>query len=294
MPSGWTTTDALADSLPALINEARTVQEQAGVMTQLAHRVRLGAGVGNTWKEVQYEKLTASSITETTEEDNPQQLVDTAFSLTPQVISVHTIITDRTARNISKNAFAQTGKLGQSAIERKKDQDGLVILDGATTSLAGAGTTLTTGHISAGVSRIESNTTEPWSGAKAFVVHGFQMKDIYDELTGGIGTYPVPAGATAKVFSAGFHMPIMNATGFVDGNITIDSDADAKGGVFASGANGALVLVQARVPWIKTIRNEKLGGGATEVLHRDEYAWGERSSGNWLFELYSDATAPTS
>jgi len=69
---------------------------------------------------------------------------------------------------------------------------------------------------------------------------------------------------------------------------------DAKGGVFASGANGAVILVQARMPWVKTIRNEKLGGGATEVLHRDEYAYGERSSGNWLYEIISDASVPTS
>jgi hypothetical protein len=41
------------------------------------------------------------------------------------------------------------------------------------------------------------------------------------------------------------------------------------------------------------VRNEKLGGGATEVLHYDEYAYGIRYSG-WLFELYSDATTPTS
>jgi hypothetical protein len=294
MVVGWTTTDALADSLPALINEARTVQEQVGVMTQLAHRVRLGEGMGNTWKELAYEKLTASAITETTEEDSPQQLVDTPFSLTPQVISVHTIITDRTARNISKNAWAQTGKLGQKAIERKKNQDGLVILDGATTSLAGSGTTLTSGHIAAGAVRVESNTTEPWSGPKAFVLHGFQMKDIFDELVAGVGTYPIPAGPTANVFKGGFTLPIMDAVGFKDGLINIDGSSDAKGGVFASGPNGALVLVQARAPWIKTVRNEKLGGGATEMLHRDEYAWGERSSGNWLYELYSDATAPTS
>tara|TARA_Y100000310_G_scaffold3792_1_gene4657 strand:+ start:4368 stop:5252 length:885 start_codon:yes stop_codon:yes gene_type:complete len=294
MPTGWTTTDALDASLPSLVNEARTVQEQVGVMTQLAHRVRLGEGMGNTWKEVQYEKLTASAITETTEEDNPQQLVDTPFSLTPQVISVHTIVTDRTARNISKNAWAQTGKLGQNAIERKKDQDGLVILDGATTSLGGAGTTLTSGHISAGATRVENNTTEPWSGPKAFVLHGYQMKDIFDELVAGVGTYPLPSGPTANVFKGGFNLPIMDAAGFKDGNITIDGSDDAKGGVFASGANGAIVLVQARAPWIKTVRNEKLGGGSTESLHRDEYAWGQRGPADWLLELYSDALAPTS
>src|SRR3990167_6121313 len=294
MPTGDTTTQALTDSLPSVIAQARIVREYKGVMTQLADRVTLGEGVGNTWREISLAQLTATAITETTEEKNPQQLSDTAFTLTPSVISIHTVITDRTARNISKNVFARTGSLAQNAIERKKDIDGITALDGATTSLAGAGTTLTSGHVAAGAFRVKSNTTEPWDGSVAFVLHGFQGKDLYDELVAGVGTYPVPAGATAEVFKRGCVLPIANATGFMDDNISIDSADDAKGGVFASGRGGALVLCQARRPWIKTIRNEKLGGGATEVLHRDEYAWGERSAGNWLFELYSDATGPTS
>ena len=294
MPGGTTTTEVLRDSLPQMVTNARQVQEHTGRMTQLADRVRLGEGVGNTWKEIAMEKLTASAITETTEEDNPQQLSDTPFTLTPSVISVHTVITDRTARNISKNVFAKTGTLGQNAIERKKDQDGITVMDGFTTSLAGAGTTLTSGHVAAGASRIEGNTTEPWGGPKAFVIHAFQNKDLYDELVAGVGTYPVPVGTTATVFSGGYNLPIAEALGVTDNNIGIDGSDDAKGGVFASGPGGALVLCQARAPWIKMVRNEKLGGGANEVLHRDEYAWGERSAGNWGFELYSDATAPTS
>ncbi len=294
MPTGNTITTVLSDSLPTMIAQARQVQEYDGVMTQLADRVRLGEGVGNTWTEISLAKLTASSITETSESDNPQQLSDSAFKLTPSVIEVHTVITRRAARNVSKNVMAQTSSLGQHAIERKKDIDGLAVLDGATTILAGAGVTLTTGHVAAGVSQIRSNTTEPWGGPVAFVLHGYQMKDLYDELVAGVGTYPIPAGSTAKVFEDGWRLPIMSATGFMDDNIAIITGDDAKGGVFASGSGGALVLCQARAPWVDMVENKKLGGGATEVLHRDEYAWGERSAGNWLLELYSDATAPTS
>jgi len=296
MPTGETTTQALADSLPSVIAQARNVREYKGVLTQLADRVTLGEGVGNVWTEISLARLTATAITESTVEDNPQQFSDTAFSLTPSMISIHTFVTDRVARNISKKVFARTGKSAQQAIERKKDIDGLTVLDGATTSLAGAGVTLTSGHVAAGVSRIRSNTTEPWgaTGAVAFVLHGFQMKDLFDELVAGVGTYPVPSGITADAFKGGWHLPIMSATACMDDNITIDASDDSKGGVFASGDGGSLVLCQARLPWAKVVRNEKRGGGGTDVYHRDEYAWGERSSGNWLFELYSDATAPTS
>ena len=196
-------------------------------------------------------------------------------------------------RNVSKKTIARIGVLGQNAIERKKDLDGLTQLDGATTSLVGSGSTLASGHIAAAAFRIRGNTTEPWDGPVSFVLHSFQMKDLFDELVAGVGTYPIPAGPTADVFKGGFNLPIANAAGFTDDNILISSN-NAKGGVFASSKAGALILVQARRPWIKTLRDEKFGGGATEVLHRDEYAWAERSSGNWLFEIFSDATVPTS
>jgi hypothetical protein len=294
MPTGTTITDTLNDSLDSVVAQARIVRENAGVMTQLADKVTLGEGVGNTWKEISMARLTAMAITETTEEDNPQQFSDTAISITPSMVSVYTVWTDRAARNISKKTWAKTGGLSQNAIQRKKDIDGLTVLDGATTSLSGAGTTLTSGVIAAAASRIRANTTEPWDGPVAFVLHGFQKKDLFDEVTAGIGTYPIPNGSTADVYKNGFTLGIDGSTGFVDNNISIDSSDDAKGGVFASGRGGAIVLCQARAPWVKTVRDEFLGGGATKVLHRDEYAYGERSAGNWLFEIFSDALAPTS
>ena len=294
MATGITITDSLSDSLPTVVSAARQVREYKGVMTQVVDKQTLGSGVGNNWREIDLAKLTAQRITETTEEDNPQELSDSAISVTPSIISVHTVVTDRTARNISKNVFAKVGSLGQHAIERQKDKDGLTVLDGASTSLCGAGTTLTAGHIAAAAYRIRGNTSEPWDGPVAFVLHSFQMKDLFDQLVAGVGTYDISSGVTADVFKNSFNLPIANAQAHVDDNISIDSADDAIGGVFASGANGAIILVQARMPWVKTIRNEKLGGGATEVLHRDEFAYGERSVGNWLYEIISDVTVPTS
>jgi hypothetical protein len=77
---------------------------------------------------------------------------------------------------------------------------------------------------------------------------------------------------------------------YEDGNITVSSNA-AKGGVFAQ---EAIVIVQGRAPRTATVRREDIGGGATVLYLYDEYAYGERSSGNWLFEIHSDATEPTS
>ena len=291
MPSGNTTTAALNDSLPLVIASARTVREFVGVMPNLVDKQTLGEGSGLNWNEISLSALVATSINETTELNNPQQIADTLFSITPTVVGIQTVITDRVAARISKNVFSKVGALAQQAIQRKKDEDGLTVLDGATTSLCGAGTTLTSGYIAAAVYRITSNATEPGNKPIYCVLHGYQIKDIYDELVAGVGTAIVTDGVTADVFKNGFKLPIAGCEVFEDGNITIDSAADAKGGVFAK---EAIVLVQGMSPRIVTLRNEKLGGGATEVIHYDEYAYGERSAGNWLYEIYSDATAPTS
>lgn len=291
MTTGNTTTDALADSLPTVIASARIIREYEGVMPQLVDKVTLGEGIGLSWNEISLAQLTAQAVTETTELDNPQQISDTLFTITPTVVGIETLITDRVAARISKNAFAKIGALAQNAIQRKKDEDGITVLDGATTSLCGTGATLTSGHIAAAVYRISSNATEPGKKPYRCVLHGYQIKDIFDELVAGVGTYAVPEGPTARVFTTGFNLPIAGAEVYEDGNITIDSSADAKGGVFAQ---EGIVLVQGRAPRVEMKRRPEIGGGANSLYHYDEYAYGERSAGNWVFEIYSDATVPTS
>ncbi|MDO8703700.1 MAG: hypothetical protein Q7J84_02010, partial [Sulfuricaulis sp.] len=274
--SGNTTTDALTDSIDSIISAARIVREFEGVMPQLVDKVTLGDGVGLTWNEVSYAQITATAVTETTDLNNPQQLSDTLFSLTPTVVGIHTIITDRVAKRLNKAAFAKTGALAQNAIQRKKDEDGLIVLDGATTSLSGAGTTLTSGTIAAAAVRITSNATTPGIPPLRGVLHGFQIKDFYDEVTGGLGTYPIPEGETARVFKEGFKGQIASVGIFEDGNITIDSSSDSKGGVFAK---EAIVMVQGRTLRTETERKPNLGGGATAMWMYDEYIYGERSAG---------------
>jgi len=291
MATGWTTTGALADSLPTVISSARLVREFEGVMPQLVDRVKLGEGIGLTWHEVSLAQLEAQRITENTDLQNAQQLSDTDLSITPYDIGIHTFITDRVAARIDKKSYAKTGALAQNAIQRFKDEEGLDVLDGATTSLCGAGTTLTTGHIAAGVHRITSNATEPGPKPIRCVLHGYQIKDLYDELVAAVGTENVMEGPTASVFREGWRLPIAGCEVYEDGNITIDSSDDAIGGVFSK---EAIVLVEGRTLRTHVQYRPERGGGGNSVYIYDEFAYGERSSGNWLYEIKSDATAPTS
>ena len=305
MAVGNTITDSLADSIPTMIASARIVREFAGVMPNLVDRQRLDENTGTVWNEVSMAKLTAQAVTESTELDNPQQMSDTLLSITPTVIGVHTVITDRVALRISSIAYAQTGSLAQNAIERKKDVDGITAIDGATTVL-GSDATLTSGVISAGAYQITSNTTEPAPASAPInaVHHGFCLKDIDDELIGpgviGFGASagsahtagaPLTSGIAAEAFQNRYRGTIGGARVFEDGNIPIVATTLAKGGVFSQ---MALILVEGRSPYVETKRLPELGGGATAIYHYDEYAYGERSRGNWLYEIQADATAPTS
>ncbi len=110
-------------------------------------------------------------------------------------------------------------------------------------------------------------------------------------ITAGVGTYNLQEGPTARVFAEKFQGMISSAQIYEDGNITIDGSFDAKGGIFAQ---EAIILVQGRSPSTEVRREPHIGGGANTVFLYDEYAYGERSSGNWLFGIHSDATAPTS
>ena len=78
--------------------------------------------------------------------------------------------------------------LGQNAMQRKKNEDGLTTIDSTSaTQLGSAGAVMSFGLVAAGVSNISGNTTEPGHQPYRFVAHPFQMKDISDEITAGVG-----------------------------------------------------------------------------------------------------------
>ena len=291
MASGWTTTGSLADSLDNVRSSARIVREYEGVMSQLVEKQTLSEGIGLSWQEIKYDKLTAQAVTETTELDNPQQIADSLITVTPTIVGLETFITDRVKDRINKKGYAKMGQLGQNAIQRKKDEDGLTLFaSGTGTSDPGAGVTLASGYIASASANITGNTTEKGNPPIRCVLHPFQIKDLYDELVAGVGTSIVSEGLTARVFTQGFNLPVAGCEIYPDGNITVDASSDATGGVFAQ---EGILLVQGRAPRVVDVRNEKRGGGGTHVYHYDEYAYAIRLAG-WVYSMLSDATAPTS
>ena len=296
MPSGPTTTGSLADSQETIIADARMRRQDGVIMTRVVDNITLKKNTGLSYNEIVTEDLVAQDIDENTVLDNFQQYVDAILTITPTIIGLATFVTDRARNRLSTETLGQMGRQPQNAIEERKDKDGLAILDTLSgRSIAGAGTTLTQGHIRAHQAQNKVGSgSEPWTGPQVGVLHSYQVKDLEDELLQGIDTYPTPKGITEDVFREGWSGKLAQVGIFTDDNITIDSvTTDAKGGVFARGKGGAIILVQGHEPRMATERDEFRGGGGEKFVMYDEYKFGLRQT-SWGGEVESDATAPTS
>ncbi len=290
MATGDNTTIVLADSLDDISAAGRIRREFVGVIPQLVDNVTLDANSGTSWSELLYEQTSAHAVDETTMNENFQRYDDSKISITPQMIQTTTFITDKAKRNLSRVGLAQMGSLSGNAMMRKKEDDGITALDTSTTVLGGSGTPASIADVASANALITSNVTES-GGVTGIsgVFHGFVIKDFYDELTGGIGTYPVPVGATADVFRNGWSSPIDGTAIFKNGNIPIDSTPDAKGYVFA---REAWILVSGMSIKTEVERMPRRGGGGDAVTMTDEFAYGQRSPGNWSYEIIADAAPP--
>ena len=295
MASGETTSGSLTDALPSIIADARIVKEDPGTWMRTTDVRRQKAGTGLSWQEFALSQVAGQDVTESTNNQNFQQLQGTLFAIEPTMSQIVIKITDRTFRKIAAVVTGKTGGLAGNAMNRKQDEDYLALFTTfATTASPGAGNPLSFGHIAAAVSNTESNTTEPSLAEVFSVLHGFQIKDIQDEILAGVGTYAIPEGMTADTFRKGFAGTVAGSNVFKDGNITIDSNSDAPGATHSR--EGVVAAIGMDIKH-ETDRDMLFGGGADVISMVNEYAFAERKSGTtqvWAYLLLSDATAPTS
>jgi hypothetical protein len=76
---------------------------------------------------------------------------------------------------------------------------------------------------------------------------------------------------------------------FGDGNLDISSSTSGKGGVFAAGVGGGLILATANEWSVEPERDASLRGWELNIV--GEYGVGEYLAG-WMVELNMDATTP--
>lgn len=289
-----TTTDALNDSMDVVLAAARRTREHAAGFQRTVMNVTLAQGTGLNWREALYSQLNAFAVTEDQEFDNPETITDSVITFRPQFIVVQHFILDEVGDRMSAKGFSELGALAQEAAERRVDEDGLVTLDSFTTTLGTANVTVNSNTISAGISRIQGNATEPGDGPYHTVQHPFAVRAIQNELTAPLGTYPIAEGPTAAAIRGGFalagDMPSIYASKLWGaGNLAIDANSDATGGIYAE---GSIVLVRGKSATSVAVRNEKRGGGGSDMIYREQYVYGIRNQ-NWGFSWIGDATSPS-
>jgi hypothetical protein len=294
-----TTTSIIADTIPTVIEEARFTSQFRAIMASLCWNIRKKLHEGSTVNVPYWGTVTANTLTDSIDMTNPQSMEDTNVQITPAEVGVQIVVTHKVARDNQEDVIRAAGRILGNAMEVKREKDLLGQLDDATTSLGAAGTTMTLGHIAAAHALLEGNAVSSGGPApKPYVVvhHPFTLLDIVDVLTPLLAT----TTATYQGITAGggivddmlrnylrgslFDMPI-----YSDGNLSIDSSDDAKGGVFAKGKGGSIILATADEWDVKPQDDFSLR--ATELNVVGEYGVGEYLAG-WIVELYMDAGTP--
>lgn len=295
MATGESYTGSLTDALPEIVADARIVKEFEGTWQRTCDVRRQEPGTGLSWTEFALSQLAAQDITETETNKNYQQLRGTLLSIEPAMTQIIIKVTDRTYRKIAAIVASKFGNLIGNAMSRKKDEDYLALFPTfATTCSPGSATSLSFGHISAAKNNVTSNVTEPSMAQVFSVLHGFQIKDIQDEIVAGVGTYAVPTGMTEEVFRQGFAGTVAGSNVFEDGNITVDGTPNANGATHSR--EGVIACIGMEIKR-EIDRDLYFGGGADVISLVDEYAFAERKSGTtqvWCYRHQSDAAKPTS
>ena len=295
MPAGETTSGSLSGALPSIVADCRIVKEFDGSWRRTCDVKRQTPNTGLNWTEFSLNQLTRQDITETTDNRNFQQLSGSLQSIEPTMNQIIIKVTDRTYRKIASVVENKVGGLAGNAMSRGDDEDYLSLFSTfATTCSPGSATPLSFGHIAAAKNNITSNVTEPSSAEVYSVLHGFQIKDIQDEVVAGVGTYTVPTGMTEEIFRKGFAGTVAGSNVYEDGNITVDSTPNANGATHSK--EGVIACVGMEVK-SELDRDIYFGGGADVISLTNEIAFAERKSGTtqvWCYRHQSDATAPTS
>jgi nucleoid DNA-binding protein len=291
-----TTTGVLADTIPTVIEEARFTEQYKEVLSKLCWRITKDLHDGSTVNLPYFGTVTANTLSEGVDMVSPQAMTDTSVQLTPAEVGAQILLTDKMVRDNQEDVIRAAGRILGDAMLAKREGDLADQLDDATTSMAGTGTALTLGHLAASWATLSGNALSAGGPApKPYVVvhHPFVLLDMVDVFTPTLaqaGETGVGGGSLSDDALRNYTIGrIFGMNVYESGNISRNATPDAKGGVFAAGRGGGLVLATAK-EW--DIKDEPdYSRRLTELNVVGEYAVGEYLAG-WIVELFNDATAP--
>jgi N4-gp56 family major capsid protein len=287
-----TTLAQLQDTIPTVISKARYTEIFNFPMAALVQNIPK-KGKGSTVNVPYWGLLTASTLTEGVDMASSETLEDTNVQVTLNEVGAKVILTDNLIEDDQEEVRGVAGTLLGNALGLKRDQDLLALFDNGTTSIPGTGSPLTMGVIAAARALLQGNATSaggPCPGPYTAVLHPYVTLDLVDVITPVLPAtdYPGYAGGglgdeilRQYVIGRLFGMKIVE-----DGNMTIDSTPNTKGGVIGP---PSIILATAREWNVEPERDASLRAWELNCVGR--YGVANYLNG-WTVELYSDAATP--
>uniref|UniRef100_A0A6H1ZRN1 Putative capsid protein n=1 Tax=viral metagenome TaxID=1070528 RepID=A0A6H1ZRN1_9ZZZZ len=278
----------LANLQRVIVSEALFYQEHDCPMRQLVKKIDMPKGARQV-DVPRYHYLDAQALTDGVDLVTGSALSETTISITTSEHGVKVIITDKCARQNIDDIFRSAGKQMSNSMARRMDLDLLALLDGFSGSTPGASVAWSMTQLRNCYTELKSVTVAnggPAPDPIVGVLHPRQFHDVITDLAP-VGTYPIPTGPSAEKLASYFRgkEKVYGIPIYIDGNITVDTLDDAKGGVFSKES----LCVAVQKEWsIERERDASLR--AYEIVCVGD--WGEKELMDaWGFEAYSDAAA---
>jgi hypothetical protein len=291
------TTDAvLNDTLPTILESARYTEIFSAEMSALVWKIRKQLHDGKNINIPTFGTITAKNLTEGVDNIASETMSDAMVTVTPGEVGCKLILTDKMVRDNNEDVKSAAGRLLGDAMELKRDQDLLLQLASAATTM-GAGAAITLGQIAASRAMLKGNpvtTGGPAPGQLVCVLHPFVATDLVDVFTplvpiagsANVGTSAI-ADDVIRNYAVGrlFGMTVLE-----DGNIDTTTIANtAKGGIFNIGEGSAIILATANEWSVEPERDASLR--ATELNITGEYGVGIYED-NWIVTCNNLADSP--
>lgn len=234
----------------------------------------------------------ASALLEGVDVGDSQQLVTNVMTITPSEHGAIATVSKRLIRRQGdSDVLSVTGRLLGASLRRKQAKDIIVLYDGFSKSIVGAGAALDSTYFRGSYAYLRTDQSSAYGPAPLPLIaalHVEQISDIVLDLTDTTGT----SAGTSGIMGMGVDIQrewwrgrdrLYSIQVFESGNIALDASDDVKGAIFGK---DALFLVVAESAEPVRERDESLR--AIEVGIFQEWGEAERADSHGV-EVYSDA-----
>ena len=225
------TDNSIAYASEIIVAEAQVANNYAVIMPKLVDKIDLPKGAKNV-SVPKYAQLTASALSEGVAIASPTSLTVTHTTITPAEAGIYIAITRDAVYQMNDSVLKRIGRLVGDALGGYQDEAGVDMFSGFDTTLGSAGTTITVGHISAAIAKLDGSTALPPFSA---VLHPYQIHRLRSALAPA-GTYPIPSGPSAEQLRGYSIGNLFGVSIYSDGRIDVDTSDDAYGAIFNRGA----------------------------------------------------------